>query len=192
MSGFDKLSSVSGSGFEPPAFYNFPPFFTLQPVQATHEKQLKLWRELVVSYHTFSKEYVLDNPYEFPLFKNEKIDRKLSSEFIDAVVKSLIDEGMAEWENKESTKSVERGSLLILSQSSESLALEIYAWAGKELLIGSVVTLYEIYGGEEYPDSQFNGMSVPILRRALDVLESSQKCVIIEGASADEDGIKFL
>jgi hypothetical protein len=128
------------------------------------------------------------------LFKNEKINRKLSTEGIDSVLKSLIDEGMAEWENTDASSDnvVERGCLLILTQSSESLALEIYSWAEKEMLIGSVITLYEMHSGEEYPDSQFNGMNVPILRRALEVLESSQKCVIIEGASADEDGIKFL
>ena len=34
-----------------PEFYNFPPFFTIQPVLATREKQLALWRELILNYH---------------------------------------------------------------------------------------------------------------------------------------------
>ena len=38
-----------------PEFYNFPPFFTIQPVLETREKQLALWRQLILDYHTFQK-----------------------------------------------------------------------------------------------------------------------------------------
>jgi hypothetical protein len=31
-----------------------------------------------------------------------------------------------------------------------------------------------------------------ILRRALEILESSDKCRILKGAQPDEDGVKFL
>ena len=33
-----------------PDFYHFPPFFTIQPVLSTREKQLGQWRELILKY----------------------------------------------------------------------------------------------------------------------------------------------
>lgn len=41
--------------FQFPEFYSFPPFFTIQPVLASREKQLALWRELILRYHTENK-----------------------------------------------------------------------------------------------------------------------------------------
>ena len=38
-----------------PDFYHFPPFFTIQPVLSTREKQLGQWRELILKY----REYIL-------------------------------------------------------------------------------------------------------------------------------------
>mmetsp|Transcript_5657 Transcript_5657/g.12014 ORF Transcript_5657/g.12014 Transcript_5657/m.12014 type:complete len:196 (-) Transcript_5657:178-765(-) len=40
------------ASFDLPDFWYFPPFFTLQPVLATREKQLGQWRELILKYHT--------------------------------------------------------------------------------------------------------------------------------------------
>jgi hypothetical protein len=38
----------------------------------------------------------------------------------------------------------------------------------------------------------FSGCDPVLLRRALQVLQGQGKCVIIEGESRDEDGVKFL
>jgi len=57
-------------------FYDFPPFFTLQPVESTRTKQLQVWRRIILSW--FSERpnenlLVLDS---FNLFHNTKIDSK--------------------------------------------------------------------------------------------------------------------
>ncbi|MBC8132418.1 MAG: hypothetical protein H7X95_05500, partial [Deltaproteobacteria bacterium] len=33
-----------------PSYYSLPPFFTLQPVPNTRQKQLQMWTELVLLY----------------------------------------------------------------------------------------------------------------------------------------------
>lgn len=72
-----------------PDFYNFKPFFTLQPVIATRQKQLKLWRELIIQYHISTNIFTMI-PSTFHLFRNDVIDRALSLDGIAAVVESLI------------------------------------------------------------------------------------------------------
>jgi ESCRT-II complex subunit VPS25 len=181
------MASFAEKVFSPPAFYNFRPFFTIQPVQASREKQLKLWRELVVSYHAFHKSFRLSDPMSFPYFRNDAISRQLSPDGIRAVIDSLIQEGLAEWEDANNPV-----NLLIMSKSSATLASELYAWAEKEALLDSVITMYDIHSGEDYVDSAFANMDPLVIRKALEVLEASGKVLIIEGSSQDETGVKFL
>jgi len=170
-----------------PSFYAFKPFYTLQPVQATRDKQLKLWRDLIVAWHQHHRQYRMDDPLQWPLFSNKELDRHLGTEGIRAVVESLIEHGLAEWENN-----VGEGPLLIMFKKSDTLAQEVYEWATKENLIGNVATLYEVLEGDEYKDSPFNGLDVSVLKRALTVLQASGKCVVIDGATDLETGIKFM
>ena len=79
------------------AFYDFPPFYTLQPVEASRTKQLQLWRQVVLAHFTEnrgSNVLVLDS---FAPFENVKISRKLSTEGRVAVALDLISSGHGEW-----------------------------------------------------------------------------------------------
>lgn len=38
-----------------PAFYDYPPSFTLQPVPASRQKQLALWQDLILRYCAHKK-----------------------------------------------------------------------------------------------------------------------------------------
>jgi ESCRT-II complex subunit VPS25 len=181
MSGFG-----TNGGYVPPPFYNFRPFFTIQPVQATREKQLKLWRDLIVSYHVHHKSFRMVDPPNWPLFKNDAIGRKLSTDAVKLVIDSLVEEGVAEWEDEDHPV-----NLIVMSKSSATLAHELYAWATKESLVGYIVTIYEIHAGDDYVDSPFQGMDPVILRKALEVLEAGGKAVVIQGEKPEDDGIKF-
>ncbi len=79
-----------------PEFYSFPPFFTIQPVLATKEKQLALWRDLIVRYHM---QYKLKNlvVHECPLWKNEDIGRSLDKEAMTTIMDDLVLQGYGEW-----------------------------------------------------------------------------------------------
>lgn len=123
-------------------FRSFPPFFTIQPVLPTCEKQLKLWRDLIIGYCIQGNLYHLV-PSTFPYFKNESIDRQLSKEGINSVVESLIKAGNAEWEDNLKT------SLRIIWKTPEALSGEIYDWARKSALLGQVFTIYELHSGDD-------------------------------------------
>lgn len=53
----------------------------------------------------------------------------------------------AEWED--STQTV----LRIMWKTPEALALDIYEWASKKEVLGTVYTFYELLSGDEYTDS---------------------------------------
>jgi len=73
-------------------FVTFKPLYTLQPVKATRDKQLKLWVDLIIRY---CREHNVTSihPTTFPLFRNDAIDRQLSHDGIAAVVESMIATG---------------------------------------------------------------------------------------------------
>ena len=54
-----------------------------------------------------------------------------------------------------------------------------------------LATHYFFDFNEIYHFQGFSGSDPIILRRALEILESQGKCVIISGESSDEDGVKF-
>lgn len=185
---------------------------SLQPVRETQEKQLKLWKEVILKYCSATNCYRV-HPNSLACFHNEEIERHLSPDGVQAVVNFLIQEGIAaglslpisffltllfllllyvvlignaEWEDEGHT------SLMIMWKSPELLGQEIYAWASKVDLLGTVFTIYELYAGDEYEDSGFHGTDPVLLRKALHYLETVRKCKIIPGASPEEDGVKFL
>jgi ESCRT-II complex subunit VPS25 len=168
-----------------PEFYSFPPFFTIQPVLATQEKQLALWRDLILRYHTQHKLKTLV-VHECPLWKNDKIGRRLGSDAIREVMQDLVDHGNGEWLDDAKTQ------CRILWRKPEELATDIYEWATASGNIGSVCTLYELHSGEDINGMSFEGLDEELLRRALAILEDEGKCTIFKGDTSEEDGIKFF
>ncbi|PPR97006.1 hypothetical protein GOBAR_AA23666 [Gossypium barbadense] len=86
--------------FKLPHFFNYPPYFTLQPVRETREKQIQLWKELILDYCRIQKIFVIRLEEEFPLFSNSVVERTLSHEAREAFLSALVAEGRAEWLDK--------------------------------------------------------------------------------------------
>uniref|UniRef100_A0A0D3A496 4-coumarate--CoA ligase n=1 Tax=Brassica oleracea var. oleracea TaxID=109376 RepID=A0A0D3A496_BRAOL len=61
--------------FKLPQFFNYPPYFTLQPVRDTREKQIQLWKELILDFCKSQKVFLIGVEEDFPLFSNSAIDR---------------------------------------------------------------------------------------------------------------------
>lgn len=55
---------------------NFHVNFSLQPVRDTREKQVKLWKELILDYCRTQKIFMIDIEENFPLFSNPAIESK--------------------------------------------------------------------------------------------------------------------
>ena len=83
---------MSSFDFNPPEFWNFPPFFTLQPVEATRMKQLSLWKDLILKYHMERNIHSMTLA-EFSYFENKQINRKMDMKGIHAIIESLISSG---------------------------------------------------------------------------------------------------
>ena len=66
--------------------------YTLQPVKATRDKQLRQW-SVIVMQHCMENKVSNINPSTFPLFSNDDLGRKLSTEGIAAVVENMIKAG---------------------------------------------------------------------------------------------------
>ena len=152
---------------------------------ATQEKQLALWRDLIIRYHTQHKLKTLV-VHECPLWKNDSIGRRLNAESIKVVMQSLVDNGNGEWLDDAKTQ------CRILWRKPEELATDIYECATNSGNIGSVCTLYELHSGEDINGMSFEGLDEELLRRALAILEEEGKCTIFKGDTSEEDGIKFF
>eukprot|EP01083_Nonionella_stella_P019285 53604_1 len=171
--------------FEYPEFYSFPPFFSIQPVLATREKQMGLWRELILSYHTSMKIKTLV-VHDCPLWKNKDVSRELNSEGIKSVMNDFVKSGHGEWEDQTHTR------CRILWRKPEQLASDIYDWAVANGYINSVCTVYELHSGEDNNGMSFQGADEELLRRGLAILERQGKCTMFKGDTSSEDGIKFF
>ncbi|KAF4401754.1 hypothetical protein G4B88_000802 [Cannabis sativa] len=79
--------------FKLPHFFNYPPYFTLQPVRDIREKQIQLWKELILEYCRFQKIFVVGLEEDFPLFSNTVIERFLSHEAREAFLSAVVSEG---------------------------------------------------------------------------------------------------
>ncbi|KAL3738664.1 hypothetical protein ACJRO7_020097 [Eucalyptus globulus] len=167
--------------FKLPPFFNYPPYFTLQPVRDTREKQVQLWKELILDFCKTQKIFVIG------------FAGSLTHEAREAFLAAIVSEGRAEWLDKGHRK------CLILWHCIQDWADIILNFVKDNGLEDSVMTVEEIRTGpESRGDSgvsffllDLQGVDRVILMRALKLLEHKGKLVIFKGTSADDDGIKF-
>ncbi|XP_030948809.1 vacuolar protein sorting-associated protein 25 isoform X1 [Quercus lobata] len=189
--------------FKLPHFFNYPPYFTLQPVRDTREKQVQLWKDLILDYCRTQKIFVIGLEEDFALFSNPVIERRglltklpplcrppkiygsLSHEAREAFLSALVSEGRAEWLDKGHRK------CLILWHRVQDWADIIFRFVKDNGLEDSVMTVEEIRSGIESRGTELHGIDRTILMRALRVLEQKGKLAIFKGTSADDEGVKF-
>ncbi|GLT80620.1 hypothetical protein SLA2020_520510 [Shorea laevis] len=171
--------------FKLPQFFNYPPYFTLQPVRETREKQVQLWKELILEYCRTQKIFVIGLEEEFPLFSNPEIERSLSHEAREAFLSALVSDGRAEWLDKG------RRKCLILWHRIQDWAEIIINFVKENGLEDSVMTVEEIRSGIESRGTELHGLDRIILMRALKLLEHKGKLAIFKGTTADDEGVKF-
>uniref|UniRef100_A0A0D9WJY1 ESCRT-II complex subunit VPS25 n=1 Tax=Leersia perrieri TaxID=77586 RepID=A0A0D9WJY1_9ORYZ len=170
--------------FELPDFFNYPPFFTLQPVRATSEMQMRVWKELILDYCRSQRIYIISLDQDFPLFCNPAIERSLSREAKEAFLSALVTEGRAEWMDRDHTR------CLILWRRIQDWADYILNFV-KENGSEFVSTVEEIRSGVETRETELAGIDPGVLLRAVKLLEQKGKAVVFKGNSTDDEGIKF-
>jgi ESCRT-II complex subunit VPS25 len=167
---------------------DFPPFYTLQPVEATRERQLTLWRSVVLRDALASKQATCTiDVTTFASFRNDAVQRSLDLAGRQCVGDSLVAHGNAEWEDVSKTR------LRVSQRTLEAWAALIYEWARESGRIGgSPSTVYEIHSGEDVESTELANLHPEVCMKALQVLERQGKCVIVLGDSVDTSGVKFV
>nr|GMD94359.1 vacuolar protein sorting-associated protein 25 [Ipomoea batatas] len=122
---------------------NFVFLLSLQPVRDTREKQIQLWKELIIDYCKSQKIFVIGLEEDFPLFSNPAIERSLSHEAREAFLSTLVSDGRAEWIDKGHRK------CLILWHRIQDWADLILHFVRENGLEDSVMTVEEIRSGTE-------------------------------------------
>ncbi|XP_020578050.1 vacuolar protein sorting-associated protein 25 isoform X3 [Phalaenopsis equestris] len=190
--------------FKLPQFFNYPPYFTvanlrilvvhltcttmlsrLQPIRETREKQVQLWKELILEYCRSQKIFIVGLEEEFPLFSNQVIERSLSHESRELFLSALVSEGRAEWMDKSHKK------CLILWLRIPDWADYIINFVKQNGLEDSVMTVEDIRTGIESRGTELAGIDRVVLMRALKLLEQKGKAAIFKGSSTDDEGVKF-
>ncbi|KAM0826217.1 hypothetical protein ACQ4PT_069025 [Festuca glaucescens] len=169
--------------FKLPPFFNYPPYFTLQPVRETREKQVQLWKDLILDYCRSQKMYIISLEEDFPLFSNPNIERSLSYEAKEVFFAALVSEGRAEWIDKSHKKCL---ILWLRIQDWANYILDFVRENGLE-----VTTIEDIRSGIETHGTELAGIDRGVLMRALKLLEQKGKATIFKGTSADDEGVKF-
>eukprot|EP00761_Pharyngomonas_kirbyi_P008562 gb/GECH01008574.1/.p1 GENE.gb/GECH01008574.1/~~gb/GECH01008574.1/.p1 ORF type:complete len:177 (+),score=54.81 gb/GECH01008574.1/:1-531(+) len=173
--------------FQFPSHYSLPPFFTLQPVLETRNKQIDLWTDLIVKYCEAKRIFYLDPDNNHDLFNNKKIQRKLKNEDIKTIFDGMVKRGKGEWLN-----SKEKERCLIYWKTPEEWGDMLFNWAVDNGLTDTVCTLWELMHGENAEGTEFYEMNEHVLRKALKHLEKQQKAQVFAGSSAENQGVKFF
>lgn len=175
--------------FQFPPHYDFPPFFTLQPVKATRQQQEKLWMDLILSYCRHFKIYQLDvdAAVSLPLFRNDRIKRQLSRDDLLELLELLRVNRNLEWTDKKSKKQAK-----IVWRTNEQWANMIYEWAVRTGHINTVITVWDLREGDECIDQEWHGLDQEVLLAALSHLQSQKKAMVFTGNESDSRGVKFF
>ncbi|KAJ0455261.1 putative ESCRT-II complex, Vps25 subunit, winged helix-like DNA-binding domain superfamily [Helianthus annuus] len=173
-----------------PQFFNYPPYFTLQPVRETQEKQIQLWKELIIAYCRMQKLFIIGLEEDFPLFSNPAIERSLNYDARSAFLSALVSD---EWTDKG-----HRQCLILWHQIQEWADIILRFVSNMQPhcvkdngLEDSVMTLEEMRSGVESRGTDIHGMDHTVLTRALKLLENKGKLAIFKGTSTDDEGVKF-
>ncbi|EIE20062.1 subunit of ESCRT-II complex [Coccomyxa subellipsoidea C-169] len=171
--------------FEFPFFFNYPPYFTLQPVKETRQKQIELWAELILRYCRHNKVYVLstDTADDSPLFFNKRIERRLNREARLVFLNELTQRGNAQWLDKSQQR------CLVLWKKLGEWADVLYSVIRQFGLQDTVMTLDELSSGDDVTGTELEGVPAALLTEVIRLLEAQGRAQMFSG---DGDvGVKF-
>jgi len=179
----------AGGGWAPPPLWHFPPFFTLQPNDATRARQLDEWARMIVSWATAFNHPSFAPLGEWPLWENKAIARRLPPDGVRAVADALVASGRAEWADGGA-----RAALRIAVHTPAEWAALIIAHVDRTGHInGEVLTVAELQAN--VLGAAFAALDQPTLLRALDELARrvppAAELYPADTGLTDDNGVKF-
>ena len=163
--------------------YDFPPFYTLQPVQKTRTQQINSWANIILAYCKSKNISTLDNTSK--LFKNEKINRNLSNDAINQIFQELVKNGQLKFANND-----DKNTVIVLWKSISTWAELIYSWAQNYAI--SITTLFDIINGDDAEGQEFYKQNDGLISEALLYLQNSGKAEVFYNEVNVIEGVKFF
>ncbi|GAA95348.1 hypothetical protein E5Q_02005 [Mixia osmundae IAM 14324] len=197
--------SAIDSSFAFPGIFSFPPFFTLQPHEATRDAQLLQWKDLIIAYarhfRLFELELSLTASRNGELWTNPACatgqQRRVTPELQQAIISYLISQDLASYPVEGSLvqpvkSAIAHDRLLIYTRTPAEWATVIYDFITRNGLNGSIMTAYELVkGGDLAHTTEFYEMPVPLLRLAMTVLVKQGKAQIFKGTDDPDVALIF-
>jgi len=194
---------MGAAPFAFPPHYTFPPFFTLQPNLTTRASQLQSWSSLIQTYCRHSSLFTLSliDAVQTPLFKNERLNKRLSLRDAKAVLDWMSsDDGGKRAEplgesgrGKGAPAGGEGGTYWIYWRRPEEWAEAVEAWVDETGQKGSVLTLFELVESDATTGQEFHGMPMDLLQKSLQLLAKRGKAQIFAGTGGEDSmGVKFF
>ena len=169
-------------------FYSLPPFFSVQRVEETRQRQLAMWLELLMNWqqvNCFSLVSVSTQRMEIP-FRNDAIDRGLSAQDMCTVLDYCIAEGYGFW------LGADHEHCVLSWHTIQDWAQLLHTWAVEAGLAGQLSTIYELRAGDATRGEEFHGLDGRLIKAALDLMVKQQLCTLIIVDSVDETGVKWV
>ncbi|KAG5948540.1 hypothetical protein E4U53_006241 [Claviceps sorghi] len=189
-------SPSSPSPFPFPREYHFPPFFTPQPNLTTLHAQQTKWCSLILAYarHHRLFKLSLSTASQTDLFHNARLDRRLSTPDIRALIDFMRKDGRAEYASASGSGSgsaaASRDVVFVYWKKPEEWAALIEKYVEDTAQKGSVLTLYEISQGEGTRGTELHGLDHDLLLKALNIIVKKGRAQIF--GSDDSLGVKFF
>ncbi|KAG6010695.1 hypothetical protein E4U21_005194 [Claviceps maximensis] len=182
----------STAPFPFPREYHFPPFFTPQPNLTTLHAQQTKWSSLILSYarHHRLFKLSLSSASQTELFHNARINRRLSTRDIQAIIDFMRKDGRAEYASASASASAGRDVVFLYWKKPDEWAAVIERYVEDTAQKGSVLTVYEISEGEGTRGTELHGLDHDILLKALNILVKKGRAQIF--GSNDSLGVKFF
>ena len=123
---------------------------------------------------------------QWPHFENKKISRRLPAEG-EGQLEYLVSTNNGDWVQGSTDE-------FLICQNSSAVFINDICFCRRNILIGDILTVYDITSGDETMHEEFHGIDNQIVARALAHLQSQGRAQIMreEGKPIDEWGVKFL
>lgn len=181
---------ASKSVLELSEMWHFPPFFTLQQKIEQADvctEQLKQWDSLLMKwcYEMKSREIPKDNYLEKAVFRNTKINRKVSEELFREII---------DWFRRKGRLVEANRSYYLLSAPEDTIPNSIVQLLkSNNFTVGCIVTVFDLKKAMDTDESNLFALPDPVLKKALDALQKSGNVALhLDGTFGDETGIKIL
>lgn len=126
-----------------PEYHSWPFMYTIQSNVNTKERQMTMWKNLILDYAKSKGAYslTLNELYESNVCQNKEINRRLKIDAIRQITDWMVQHKFADWT---STNQAERDSIFIYWRSPGDVAKAIFAWAKDGGRIGSIETVLDL------------------------------------------------